>query len=69
MRPSTASAGSGVIPADALLDLTAAETSYAVFSQHAAALSGSDEEWDLTFELNTIAATPNGLAKGTATLE
>lgn len=67
----TASAGSGVVPADALLKLNAAQASYTVFSQHAAALSSGSagSDWGVSFFANAIAATPAGLAKGTATLQ
>jgi hypothetical protein len=64
-----ASMGSGVVPADALLKLAAAEASYAVFSQHQAEVKDSSTSWDVLFELNAVAATPAGLAKGTVTLQ
>jgi hypothetical protein len=65
----TASGGSGVVPADALLKLNAAQASYSVFSQHADPLNDQTTGWDVDFEVNALAATPTGLAAGTVVLQ
>ena len=65
-----AGGGSGVVPADALLELGAASASYAVYSVHEADLGmGSTGGWDVRFLVQTAAATATGLAKGTLTLD
>jgi len=63
-----ASAGSGVVPADALLKLGAAAAAYGVYSVHEAD-DGMGGASDLRFIVQTAAATPTGLAKGTLTLD
>lgn len=64
-----ASAGSGVVPADALLKLGGAPTSYEVFSQHAGTASSTGLGWSVSFAVNAVALSAGGLAKGTATLQ
>jgi hypothetical protein len=65
----TSSDGSGVVPADALLKLNAAQASYSVFSQHADDLNDQTTGWDVAFEVNSLATTPTGLAAGTLILQ
>jgi hypothetical protein len=64
-----ASAGSGVVPADALLKLAGAPASYEVFSQHAGIASSTGLGWSVSFPVNAVAIATGGLAKGTATLQ
>jgi hypothetical protein len=64
-----ASTGSGVIPADALLNLDAGAASYGVFSEHADALESTQTSWDVQFAVEAMATTPTGIAKGTMALE
>jgi hypothetical protein len=60
-----ASTGSGVIPADALLQLTTGTATYGVYSEH----DGQTSEMEVQFAVRMVAQTATGLAKGTATLE
>ncbi len=64
-----ASAGSGVVPADALLKLDAGSASYQVYSLHEADDGDSTDEWNLRFLVEMPAATPAGTAKGTLALQ
>jgi hypothetical protein len=60
-------AGSGVVPADALLKLGGAAASYEVYSQHAGSSAGNG--WNVSFAVNVVAIAAGGLAKGTAVLQ
>ena len=59
-----ASAGSGVVPADALLKLSAAPASYEVYSQHAAELNDVPLHWDVIFSVNAVAPHPDRARQG-----
>jgi hypothetical protein len=63
-----ATAGSGVVPADALLKLAAGSASYQVYSLHEADDGDTTDEWTLRFLVEMPAATPAGTAHGTLTL-
>jgi hypothetical protein len=64
-----ASAGSGVVPADALLELDAGSAAYEVYSLHEADDGTEGNGGYLRFLVEMAATTPAGLAKGTLTLE
>jgi hypothetical protein len=65
-----AGAGSGVVPADALLKLGAGDATYGVYSVHEADEATSDSGGAVVrYEVERAAATPAGLAKGTLALE
>jgi hypothetical protein len=64
-----ANAGSGVIPADALLRLDAGTASFDVHSLHEADDGMDDDEGELRFLVEMAASTPTGLAQGTLTLQ
>ena len=64
-----ASAGTGVVPADALLALDTGSASFAVYSLHQDEDNAQDVGWDILFDVEMAAATPTGLANGTLTLE
>jgi hypothetical protein len=65
-------AGSGVVPADALLQLSAGPTTYTVYAEHQfeqGGPGGTPEAWDIRYMVQAVATTPTGLAKGTLTLQ
>jgi len=65
-----ASAGTGVVPADALLQLDKGSASFAVQSVHEADDGNPDEGgWGIRLLVQMPASTPTGLAVGSATLE
>jgi hypothetical protein len=68
-----ASAGSGVVPADALLQLQSGSTSFAVYARHTYDEGSSTSQvptgWTLHYEARAVAETPTGVAKGTLTLQ
>jgi hypothetical protein len=64
-----AGAGSGVVPADALLELDAGSATYDVYSLHEADDGTEGNGGYLRFLVEMAAATPTGLAKGALTLE
>jgi hypothetical protein len=64
-----ASAGTGVVPADALLKLDSGSATYSVESVHQADDNDTSTDWDLRFVVQTPLATPTGTAKGTLALQ
>ena len=68
------SAGSGVIPADALLVMQEGAANYAVYAEHAHSQTSPPGDtpglgWTVQFLIDAVATTPTGLAKGTLTLQ